>query len=117
MVGLKEEEGEERAFWRERDLCPKYRRISFLNTHINVRMKRGEESAKVFKKLPKWEIRRDNPVRSRKKDICMKRGPQLKKKKKTTKKEKKKEYEKGAEASFHSHMNRRSISHVQGAKC
>ena len=46
----------------------------------------------------------------------MKRGPQLKKKK-TAKKEKKKEYKKGAEASFHSHMNRRSISHVQGAKC
>ena len=46
----------------------------------------------------------------------MKRGPQLKKKK-TAKKEKKKEDEKGAEASFHSHMNRRSISHVQGAKC
>ena len=43
----------------------------------------------------------------------MKRGPQLKKKK-TAKKEKKKEYQKGAEASFHSHMNRRSISHVQG---
>ena len=36
---------EERAFWRERDLCLRCRRISFLNTHINVRMKRGEESA------------------------------------------------------------------------
>ena len=45
MVGLKEEEDEESAFWRERDLCPKYRRISFLNTRINGRMKRGEESA------------------------------------------------------------------------
>ena len=38
-------------------------------------------------------------------------------KKKTAKKEKKKEDKKGAEASFHSHMNRRNISYVQGAKC
>ena len=38
-------------------------------------------------------------------------------KKKTAKKEKKKEDEKGAEASFHSHMNRKNVSYVQGAKC
>ena len=41
----------------------------------------------------------------------------LKKKKKIAKQEKKKEDEKGAEASFHSHMNRRNVSYVQGAKC
>ena len=45
------------------------------------------------------------------------KGSTALKKKKTAKKEKKKEYKKGAEASFHSHMNRRSVSHVQGAKC
>ena len=37
-------------------------------------------------------------------------------KKKTAKKEKK-EDEEGAEESFHSHMNRRNVSYVQGAKC
>ena len=37
--------------------------------------------------------------------------------KKIAKKEKKKEDEKGAEVSFHSHMNRRNVSYVQGAKC
>ena len=46
-----------------------------------------------------------------------KKGVHSLKKKKTTKKEKKKEDEKGVEASFHSHMNRRNVSYVQGAKC
>ena len=41
----------------------------------------------------------------------------LKKKKRPAKKEKKKEDEKRAEAPFHSHMNRRNVSYVQGAKC
>ena len=41
----------------------------------------------------------------------------FKKKKKPTKKEKKKEDERRAEAPFHSHMNRRNVSYVQGAKC
>ena len=48
--------------------------------------------------------------------VLIKRGPQLKKKK-IAKKEKMREDEKGAEASFHSHMNRRNVSYVQGAKC
>ena len=39
------------------------------------------------------------------------------KRKKTAKKEKKREDEKKAEGSFHSHMNRRNVSYVQGAKC
>ena len=48
--------------------------------------------------------------------VWIKRGPQLKKKE-TAKKEKNREDEKGAEGSFHSHMNRRNVSYVQGAKC
>ena len=46
MVDLKEE-GDVKSvrFGREKDLCLKCRRISFLNTHINVCMKRGEGSA------------------------------------------------------------------------
>ena len=38
-------------------------------------------------------------------------------KKETAKKEKNREDEKGAEGSFYSHMNRRNVSFVQGAKC
>ena len=42
----------------------------------------------------------------------------LKKKKRPAKKEeKKKEDERKAEAPFHSHMNRKNVSYVQGAKC
>ena len=41
----------------------------------------------------------------------------LKKKKRPTKKKKKKKDERMAEEPFHSHMNRRNVSYVQGAKC
>ena len=47
--------------------------------------------------------------------VCIRRGPQLKKR--PAKKEKKKKDEKRAETPFHSHMNRRNVSYVQGAKC
>ena len=46
-----------------------------------------------------------------------KKGSTALKKKRPVKKEKKKEDERMAEAPFHSHMNRRNISYVQGAKC
>ena len=46
-----------------------------------------------------------------------KKGVHSLKKKRPAKKEKKKEDERRAEAPFHSHMNRRNVSYVQGAKC
>ena len=46
--------------------------------------------------------------------VCIRRGPQLKK---SREKEKKKKDERMAKTPFHSHMNRRNVSYVQGAKC
>ena len=46
----------------------------------------------------------------------MRRGPQLKKDPRK-KRERKDEKREGQKRLFHSHMNRRNVSYVQGAKC
>ena len=46
MVGLKEEDDVKSVRFGEKGICVRNTEgVFFLNTHINVRMKRGEESA------------------------------------------------------------------------
>ena len=47
--------------------------------------------------------------------ICIRRGPQLKKD--PQKREEETKDERRVETPFHSHMNRRNVLYVQGAKC